>query len=198
MLIAPRERRATESFEVEFCDYLKGYVPASQRLKKAKKAKKGAKKAAAAAKATATPKGAKKGGAKKTAAPAATTSVLVKVPSKTGKSLMELSERVAMARQAAAGLTRQQSATARKLADKGSLTHKWQYKDDGSKWSDYAPLASVEVEKMYANWLVNPHVDVRCVKSGDWEYMVDFNAMQQQNIKHQNHRVRQVQRIPVS
>ena len=110
---------------------------------------------------------------------------------------LSLQQRVAMARNAATSLTRQQSATAQKLADKGSLTHKWQYMEDNGKWFDYAPAASVEVERMYANWMVNPHVDVRCVKSGTWEYMVDFNAMQQQNIKHENHRIRKVQRVPV-
>ena len=180
MIIPPRERRAAESYEVEFCDQFKVYVP---KPKKAAPKKKKATKAPAAAK--------KAGTAKKVAAPKKQTS---------GGSLAALSftARVAAARSAATGLTRQQSATAAKLADKGSMTHKWQFKDDGGRWSDYAPAASVEVEKMYANWLVNPHVDVRCVKSGTWEYMVDFNLMQQQNIKHENHKIRKVQRVPVA
>jgi hypothetical protein len=188
MIIPPRERRPTESFEVEFCQLLKNYVPKAQQPKKVKKPKAKKAKATGAAKkvlVTGPKKGAKKG--------------LVPQKAVSSKSLAALSvdQRVALARSAAAGLTRQQSATAAKLAEKGSLTHKWQYLNDVNKWADYAPAASVEVEKMYANWLVNPHVDVRCVRSGDWEYMVDFNAGQQQNITHKNHRIRQVQRIPV-
>lgn len=222
MLLPPRERRPVVPFELEFLGYFKPYVMKSradaakeEKAKKAKaKAKAKAAKASAAAAKKAAPKakpagkkapaakkakGAAKPAAKKTAAKKLT--ALVKKPSATttmDTSAMAFNDRVAAARQAATGLTRQQSATAAKLAEKGSLTHKWQYLDDNGRWSDYAPAASVEVEKMYANWMVNPHIDVRCVKSGDWEYMVDFNAMQQQNIKHQNHRIRKVNRVPVA
>eukprot|EP00672_Neobodo_designis_P009336 CAMPEP_0174856698 /NCGR_PEP_ID=MMETSP1114-20130205/36175_1 /TAXON_ID=312471 /ORGANISM="Neobodo designis, Strain CCAP 1951/1" /LENGTH=190 /DNA_ID=CAMNT_0016091503 /DNA_START=36 /DNA_END=608 /DNA_ORIENTATION=- len=190
MIIPPRERRAAESYEVEFCEQFRAYVPKSKREKKKKTAKKkaAAKKAAAPAKA----KAPKKVAAKKVAAPKPK-----KTTSSGSLSALAFTKRVAEARQAVAGMTREESATAQRLAEKGSLSHKWQFREDGGRWGDYAPAASVEVEKMYATWLVNPHVDVRCVKSGTWEYMVDFNLMQQQNIKHQDHKIRKVQRVAV-
>jgi histone H2A len=96
-----------------------------------------------------------------------------------------------------AGLTRQESAQADKLFQKGTVSHKWQFKNDYGTWSDYAADASREVERAYAAWVVNPHIDVRSVMSGSWNYMVDFNLMQQQNIQHQNHRVREIRRVAV-
>jgi hypothetical protein len=93
-------------------------------------------------------------------------------------------------------LSRQQSAKAEKLFRAGCLSHKWQYKNDSGKWADYDKGASEEVERAYASWLVNPHIDVRSVHSGDWDYMVDFNLLTQQNIRHQAHKVRSIQRIP--
>ena len=88
-------------------------------------------------------------------------------------------------------LSRKQSQVAEKLA----MSHKWQYVADHGKWSDYTPAASKELERAYASWIVSPHIDVRSVKSGDWEYMVDFNLSQQTNVKHPNHKIRKIQRI---
>jgi hypothetical protein len=94
-------------------------------------------------------------------------------------------------------LSRQQTAAADLLARTGSSTHKWQYMTDAGRWADYDPDASRAVEVAYASWLLDPHIDVRCVKSGDWEYMVDFNLMEQQNVKHHAHKRRKIQRIPI-
>lgn len=94
-------------------------------------------------------------------------------------------------------LTRQESAKAERLFRQGTRTHKWQYKNDSGKWADYDKAASDAVEAAYASWLVNPHIDVRSVHSGDWDYNVDFNLLTQQNIRHQAHKVRQIQRVPV-
>ena len=68
------------------------------------------------------------------------------------------------------------------MAQRGAATHKWQFLENNGKFVDYQKKASLEVEKAYASWMVNPHIDVRSVQSGDWEYMVDFNLNQQQNM----------------
>lgn len=103
-----------------------------------------------------------------------------------------------LSRQASTGivpLTRAESAKADKLFREGAISHKWQYKDDHGKWADYAKKASMEVERAYASWTVNPHIDVRSVQSGDWEYMVDFNQNTQTNIRHPNHKIREIRRV---
>jgi hypothetical protein len=102
---------------------------------------------------------------------------------------------VALAESAVTGLTRQQSQSVGQLARQGSTSHKWQFKMDSGAWADYAPAANKEVEKAYASWLVNPHVDVRSVHSGDWHYMIDFNLNQQQNIQHAAHKIRDIRRV---
>jgi len=61
--------------------------------------------------------------------------------------------------------------------------------------------ASDVVEATYQEYLKNPGItDVRAIKSGQWNYMVDFRQMQQQNIQHENHTVRKIRRkqIPMS
>jgi len=74
--------------------------------------------------------------------------------------------------------------------------HLWQY-HDGS-WKTYDPKASDVVEEVYQNYLSNRgDNDVRAVKSGQWEYMVDFLAMKQTNIQHANHTIRDIRRVPV-
>jgi len=75
--------------------------------------------------------------------------------------------------------------------------HVWQYKE--GTWKTYAAEASNVVEQVYQNYLSNRgDTDVRAVKSGQWEYMVDFMAMKQTNIQHENHTVRDIRRIPVA
>ena len=39
---------------------------------------------------------------------------------------------------------------------------------------------------------------MRAVKSGEWEYMVDFMAMKQTNLLHSNHTIRNIRRVPVA
>jgi hypothetical protein len=94
-------------------------------------------------------------------------------------------------------LSRKQSIEADRRFREGLTTHKWQYKADSGKFLDYVSSASTEVEKAYASWTVNPHIDVRAVKSGDWEYHVDFNLMEQTNVRHPNHKKRTIQRVPL-
>jgi len=68
----------------------------------------------------------------------------------------------------------------------------WQYKH--GKWLDYDTDASVQVELAYQDWLGNKSVDVRAVKSGSFQYQVDFNQMKQTNIQHPNHTMREIRR----
>lgn len=69
----------------------------------------------------------------------------------------------------------------------------WQFNHNG--WKNYAPDASDLVEVQYQEWLQNNQMfDVRSVKSGTWEYNVDFRRMVQINIQHPDHTERQIRR----
>jgi len=71
----------------------------------------------------------------------------------------------------------------------------WQYKE-GLNWKSYDEKASNVVEEVYQKYLGNKgDTDVRAVKSGQWEYQVDFSAMKQTNIQHENHTTRDIRRI---
>jgi hypothetical protein len=97
----------------------------------------------------------------------------------------------------APALSRELSRKASQLARDGVKTHKWQFVTDIGEWADYEKKASIEVEKVYAEWCVDPHIDVRSVRSGDWAYQVDFNLMQQTNIQHHAHKVRKIRRVAI-
>eukprot|EP00004_Rigifila_ramosa_P012477 TRINITY_DN269_c0_g1_i2.p1 TRINITY_DN269_c0_g1~~TRINITY_DN269_c0_g1_i2.p1 ORF type:complete len:658 (-),score=165.09 TRINITY_DN269_c0_g1_i2:70-2043(-) len=76
----------------------------------------------------------------------------------------------------------------------------WQYYLDkamdgkGVGWHDYEEEAAGVVETAYQDWLKNPYVDVRTVKSGQWSYSIDFNLMTQTNIEHSAHTTRRIRR----
>jgi len=73
----------------------------------------------------------------------------------------------------------------------------WQFFD--GVWKNYEGEASDVVEDVYQKYLANRgDTDVRAVKSGQWEYMVDFMAMKQTNIQHENHTVRNIRRVKVA
>jgi len=77
--------------------------------------------------------------------------------------------------------------------------HKWQFSTRNFGWRDYDGQGSDVVEEVYQNYLANRgDTDVRAVKSGEWEYMVDFLGMKQMNIQHGQHTTRDIRRIPVS
>ena len=199
MKLEERVHKPAVDFLTEFCTILKPWFAAKKAKGKKKKAAAKAPKAgkkvnvpkAKAAKKVALKKAGSSGSLKKSASSGS----VAKAGSSTAA--MPFAARLALARKAGAGMTRQQSKTADELARAGAESHKWQFLSDASKWCDYAPAASVLVEKAYASWVVDPHVDVRAVKSGDWEYMVDFNLMQQQNVQHPAHKIRKVKRVAV-
>lgn len=63
-------------------------------------------------------------------------------------------------------------------------------------WYDYDAEASDLVDDEWQRYIINRGMnDVRSVKSGQWEYLVDFVNWKQTNILHQNHTVRQIRRI---
>lgn len=209
MDLPDRTAREVVSFEMEFLDMLIPMMAPGDRPKKARKAKKktavlSPKKQAPAKKVPkvvkkktpkkpAVKKGPKKVRAAKPAKKPAPLKKLGSLSSKSGGSLV--SGFGAPASPVAPALTRKESQSADKLYRRGTQTHKWQYVNDRGAWADYDKKASDEVELAYASWLVNPHVDVRSVLSGDWEYMVDFNQMQQQNTKHNAHKIRKIRRV---
>lgn len=73
----------------------------------------------------------------------------------------------------------------------------WQYQDGG--WNDYDANASDEVENTYQIYekekATGRVIDVRAVKSGQWDYMIDFRQMTQQNVRHEAHTVRNIRRV---
>jgi len=72
--------------------------------------------------------------------------------------------------------------------------HIWQYHHGA--WKNYDTEASDTVEDVYQGYLANRgDTDVRAVKSGQWEYQVDFMAMKQTNIQHDSHTVRNIRRV---
>jgi hypothetical protein len=74
------------------------------------------------------------------------------------------------------------------------VNYKWQYDDHG--WRDYDKKASDVVEGHWVEFQADPHsFDVRAVRSGDWEYQVDFKSMTQTNVVHPAHTVRKLRRV---
>jgi len=80
---------------------------------------------------------------------------------------------------------------------KADQTHIWQYFD--KIWKNYDNAASETCEDVYQKYLANRgDTDVRAVHSGQWEYQVDFMAMKQTNIQHENHTVRNIRRVKLN
>jgi len=81
------------------------------------------------------------------------------------------------------------------FSPKSKHAHIWQFAEVG-KWYNYDVEASDKVEDVYLGYLSNRgDTDVRAIKSGQWEYMVDFMAMKQTNIQHPNHTIRDIRRV---
>jgi hypothetical protein len=102
------------------------------------------------------------------------------------------------AKKGAAAEEEEKAAPAAKV--KGSkFDHFWQFKQDNGVWGNYDVNGSDTIEDVYQKYLANRgDNDVRAVKSGQWEYQVDFMAMKQTNIQHPNHTVRDIRRVPVA
>jgi len=67
------------------------------------------------------------------------------------------------------------STTSTSKDDSGELVWVWQYIENDKLYYNYEPTASETVEEVYQQYLVAPGAtDVRSVKSGQWNYMVDF------------------------
>lgn len=70
----------------------------------------------------------------------------------------------------------------------------WQFYDNG--FFNYDFKASEAVEDEYQKYLQSPgSFDVRSVKSGMFNYFIDFRQFTQQNIDHPNHTVRKIRRV---
>lgn len=81
-------------------------------------------------------------------------------------------------------------------SDSGKLIWVWQYYDNG--FFNYDPAACDVVEGVYQEYLTSPFTcDVRAVKSGQWEYEIDFRVMTQRNIKHASHTTRKIRRYQI-
>jgi len=74
----------------------------------------------------------------------------------------------------------------------------WQFLENDGLYYNYESGASNVVEEVYQSYVKSPGAtDVRSVKSGQWNYMVDFRAMTQQNVQHEAHTTRKIRRIQV-
>ena len=82
----------------------------------------------------------------------------------------------------------------------------WQYYDNNKLstsmqkkcdfWYDYDPNANNIVEEEWQKYIMNRTMtDIRTIKSGIFEYIVDFYNWRQINITHQNHTIRNIRRI---
>eukprot|EP00050_Salpingoeca_kvevrii_P005996 m.286864 g.286864 ORF g.286864 m.286864 type:complete len:398 (+) comp11659_c0_seq1:228-1421(+) len=60
-------------------------------------------------------------------------------------------------------------------------------------WYNYTDSAAAIVEGVHSEWRNNEWLDVRSVQSGYFEYRVDFNAMEQENLR--THKIRQIRRV---
>ena len=81
----------------------------------------------------------------------------------------------------------------------GSLNHSfgsWHSLPDAAPRIEWLPVAETKAETTQrAAALGNNDVDVRSVKSGMWTYEVNFNVMNQTNVEHPAHKVRQIRRV---
>jgi len=83
-------------------------------------------------------------------------------------------------------------------AASSELVWVWQFLENDSLYYNYEPEASDVVEEVYQSYVKSPGAtDVRSVKSGQWNYMIDFREMTQQNIQHENHKKRKIRRIQI-
>lgn len=85
------------------------------------------------------------------------------------------------------------SKESKKLIPDAKEEYVWQYHN--GTWKNYDAKASDVVEKAYQDYLKNRETTAVClVKSGEWEYMIDFLA-KQTNIRHENHTTRDIRRL---
>jgi len=83
--------------------------------------------------------------------------------------------------------------------EKSKFSHIWQFKENNNLWGNYDLKASDQLEEVYLAYLENREgTDIRTVKSGQWEYEVDFKTLQQTNIQHPSRTVRSIRRVPIS
>jgi hypothetical protein len=81
---------------------------------------------------------------------------------------------------------------------KSTSRYVWQYKNSKEGWSNFDNEAIKFIESVYPGYLANQgdtDTSVRSVKSGDWEYQVDFMAMKQTNTQHEDHKIRDIRRV---
>jgi len=82
------------------------------------------------------------------------------------------------------------------LKVEAKYNHIWQYKENNGSWGNYDMKASDQLEEVYVAYLDNREgSDIRHVKSGQWEYEVDFKGMHQTNIQHPSRTVRSIRRV---
>lgn len=82
------------------------------------------------------------------------------------------------------------------VKEKSKYDYIWQYRENNGTWGDYDLKPSDVLEEVYQAYLENREgTDVRTVKSGQWEYEVDFKSMQQTNMQHPSRTVRPIRRL---
>ena len=69
----------------------------------------------------------------------------------------------------------------------------WEFSDN-SAWKEYGQLHQVKIEGAYQVFLGNPSMKTTIIKSDEWTYEVDLDAMVQTNIQHQDRTRRDIRR----
>ena len=112
-------------------------------------------------------------------------------PSRKAELLAEFEAALKIAKEEGMSEERAQSIIRKVFRKKDEKKIIWQYQANDGTWLNYDPEASDFVDEMYRNG----EPDVRSVKSGQWEYQVDFLVMKQTNTQKDNNRIRDVRRI---
>lgn len=84
-----------------------------------------------------------------------------------------------------------------KLANGFSNRHQWQY-ETREGWGDFDPEANKKMQSMFEAYMFDEGEQLAQIKSGKWEYMVDFDTYRQTNIQHSNHRTRKIRQIKLN
>jgi len=75
-------------------------------------------------------------------------------------------------------------------------THYWVYGTLNYGWQKFYHEASDHIEAEYQKYIQDPYMfDVRSVKSGKYDFFVDFSRNIQMNVSHPQHRERPIMRV---
>ena len=81
-----------------------------------------------------------------------------------------------------------------KLIQQSINKYQWQY-ESGDGWGNFDPEANKKMESLNKDYFFDERKSYTKIKSGKWEYFVDFDTYRQTNIQHSNHRTRKIRQV---